>query len=151
MGSCCPSLWHRFQRCTLSGERFDFVRCLPPVIGCFSHRGCTLWDPVSLEVELARYTQEGGGAEGAHARRTTLREVTGECACSQCRSLSPWTDLRHLCLRQIPQPQRKAAWTSGCAGAAAWPPHRGRHPLLRARDSAGYQAAAAQRRRPRTH
>ena len=49
MGSCCPSLWHsRFQRCTLSGERFDFVRWVPPVLGCFSHRGCTLWDPVSV-------------------------------------------------------------------------------------------------------
>eukprot|EP00964_Phaeocystis_antarctica_P025362 scaffold14248_cov59-Phaeocystis_antarctica.AAC.3 len=30
MGSCSPSLWHRFQLCTLSGERVDFVRCLPP-------------------------------------------------------------------------------------------------------------------------
>lgn len=30
MGGCLPSLWHRFQRCTLSGERFDFVRWVPP-------------------------------------------------------------------------------------------------------------------------
>jgi hypothetical protein len=30
MGGCPPSLWHRFQRYTLSGERFDFVRWVPP-------------------------------------------------------------------------------------------------------------------------
>ena len=30
MGGCLPSLWHRFQRYTLSGERSDFVRWVPP-------------------------------------------------------------------------------------------------------------------------
>jgi hypothetical protein len=30
MGGCPPSLWHRFQRYTLSGERFDFVRWVTP-------------------------------------------------------------------------------------------------------------------------
>ena len=30
MGGCLPSLWHRFQRYTLSGERVDFVRWISP-------------------------------------------------------------------------------------------------------------------------
>ena len=30
MGDWPPSLWHRFQKYTLSGERLDFVRWLPP-------------------------------------------------------------------------------------------------------------------------
>jgi len=33
---------------SLLGERSDFVRWIPPgPLGCFSHRGCTLWDPES--------------------------------------------------------------------------------------------------------
>ena len=30
MGSCSPSLWHRFQRCTLSRGKVDFGRWLTP-------------------------------------------------------------------------------------------------------------------------
>ena len=47
MGSCSPSLWHRFQRYTLSGERVDFVRWLPPGSRLPFTQGCTLWGPES--------------------------------------------------------------------------------------------------------
>ena len=53
MGGCPPSLCHRFQRYTLSWGKVEFVRWLPPVLGCFSLRGCTLWDPESH----TRYTR----------------------------------------------------------------------------------------------
>ena len=35
MGSCSPSLWHRFQRCTLSGEDLILSAAYPPGLAAF--------------------------------------------------------------------------------------------------------------------
>ena len=48
MGGCPPSLWHRFQRYTLSRGKVDFGRWLTPGFPPVSHRECTLWDPGSV-------------------------------------------------------------------------------------------------------
>ena len=58
MGSCSPSLWRRFQRCTLSRGKVDFGRWLTPGFPPVSHRECTLWDPGSVSLVFVSVFRE---------------------------------------------------------------------------------------------
>ena len=75
MGSCSPSLWHRFQRYTLSRGKVDFGRWLTPGFPPVSHRECTLWDPGSKADSLPR--DEAGLAKVTVARLKAALEERG--------------------------------------------------------------------------
>ena len=122
MGGCPPSLWHRFQRCTLSRGKVGFGRWLTPGFPRVSHRVCTLWDP------------------GSQARsRVTRESCTYRPACIKVQPLS------HT-------PRLTESTRERSLRACTWGPHRAtlaRHraiPAARRRPAAALGSIAMRRR-----